>query len=515
MEGQEGNNNSRSPKETANNKELARIIRQCVREEIDMQRSGRNGNVGLLNRTRELIGNASRSASEDLARFVSTPNPGTGRPSTSSSTLSSGPSSSCLSSTSQTSFNTVKRGNPSHPWRISSSKKKKKGNQKVQIHPKEIHLLDMPNVDSAEGKSKCADSYVISDEMVLLKGFVELGTEQKEDEIRNSIMELLVQRFPLTKPNNFDFVKRERNRLIIPLVPPTMQWDYKHIKELCGQGKLYVRLNVPKELIEAAVVKKETDVITMVIDDDGKSQSRIQSKAKSEVEQSQVDALKELAPFASEDLINHALSEFPEIESAADALLTMNDDNSNDETNMCNDSCKANENLSLPEIVEKLKQQLDGKIKKITIDEADLMSDAIAFYKSYQFDPHCPIRVSYDKQPAIDSGGVIRQFYTSLFEEFANGISLTLFEGENDCKLPSYQPQAVMSGMLELVGKIVAHSIAQGGPGFPCLALPCYYYLVTGDLMCAMAYCSCWDIPDPVSRNIVLKVKSLVNILLV
>lgn len=67
MEGQEGNNNSRSPKETANNKELARIIRQCVREEIDMQRSGRNGNVGLLNRTRELIGNASRSASEDLA----------------------------------------------------------------------------------------------------------------------------------------------------------------------------------------------------------------------------------------------------------------------------------------------------------------------------------------------------------------------------------------------------------------------------------------------------------------
>ena len=72
-----------------------------------------------------------------------------------------------------------------------------------------------------------------------------------------------------------------------------------------------------------------------------------------------------------------------------------------------------------------------------------------------------------------------------------------------------------MSGMLELVGKIVAHSIAQGGPGFPCLALPCYYYLVTGDLMCAMAYCSCWDIPDPVSRNVVLKVKSLVNILLV
>ena len=83
---------------------------------------------------------------------------------------------------------------------------------------------------------------------------------------------------------------------------------------------------------------------------------------------------------------------------------------------------------------------------------------------------------------------------------------MELFEGERSRKVPSYCPQVIMSGLLELIGKIIAHSLAQGGPGFACLALPCFYYLVTGDIMCAVAYCDCWDIPDIASRGIVCKV---------
>ena len=67
--------------------------------------------------------------------------------------------------------------------------------------------------------------------------------------------------------------------------------------------------------------------------------------------------------------------------------------------------------------------------------------------------------------------------------------------------------EAVMSGLLEMIGKMIAHSLAQGGPGFPFLARPCYYYLVTGDIMCAMAYCDVWDIPDTFTRNIALQVQ--------
>ena len=84
---------------------------------------------------------------------------------------------------------------------------------------------------------------------------------------------------------------------------------------------------------------------------------------------------------------------------------------------------------------------------------------------------------------------------------------MVIFEGEANRKVPSYRPNAVMSGLLEMVGKMISHSIAQGGPGF--LALPCYYYLVTADIMCAMAYSDAWDIPDTGTRNIVFQVSDI------
>ena len=76
---------------------------------------------------------------------------------------------------------------------------------------------------------------------------------------------------------------------------------------------------------------------------------------------------------------------------------------------------------------------------------------------------------------------------------------------------PTHSPQVVFSGLIDIVGKIIAHSLVQGGPGFPFLSLPCYYYLATGDVINSMAYCDPWDIPDTVSRQWVLKVFNPVN----
>lgn len=70
---------------------------------------------------------------------------------------------------------------------------------------------------------------------------------------------------------------------------------------------------------------------------------------------------------------------------------------------------------------------------------------------SQLFDASCPLRITYQGQPAIDSGGVMRQFYSDLFEGLVEGKLMVLFEGENAHKEPSYQPQAVMSGMFEMV----------------------------------------------------------------
>lgn len=149
---------------------------------------------------------------------------------------------------------------------------------------------------------------------------------------------------------------------------------------------------------------------------------------------------------------------------------------------------------------------MTGRKEKLEVDPDDIISDAISYYKSIDFYPYCPLRIAYKLQAAVDSGGVMRQFYSDLFEGLAEGKLIVLFEGEADRHVPSYRPVTVMSGLLEMVGKIISHSIAQGGSGFPFLAIPCYYYLVTGDVMCAMAYSDAWDIPHPFVRNVVLQV---------
>ena len=66
------------------------------------------------------------------------------------------------------------------------------------------------------------------------------------------------QKFPAITEGLFDFVKRERNLVVTPVVKPTHKWDYKQLRELCGQGKLYVRLNIPREALELSEEKLST-----------------------------------------------------------------------------------------------------------------------------------------------------------------------------------------------------------------------------------------------------------------
>ena len=69
--------------------------------------------------------------------------------------------------------------------------------------------------------------------------------------------------------------------------------------------------------------------------------------------------------------------------------------------------------MSLSQVVYKLGKKLTGKTQKlITVDHDDLISDAIAYYKSSQFDASCPLKTKFSGQPAIDGGGVLRQFYS-------------------------------------------------------------------------------------------------------
>ena len=140
------------------------------------------------------------------------------------------------------------------------------------------------------------------------------------------------------------------------------------------------------------------------------------------------------------------------------------------------------------------------------MDPDNLVSDAISFYKGTKFQPCQPIRVAFIRHPAIDSGGVKRQFYTDLFIQLVTTNQFKLFQGSTNRLLFYYDQTALNCGLFKMLGKMVAHSICQGCPGFPYLAPAMYYYVATGEINQASAYASIADIPTGEELNYVEKV---------
>ena len=173
--------------------ELTQMVRECVRNEIALQRSGNS--TSLLMRTRDLIASSARSASREMTNSIAPDFPATGTPG------QPGPSSSSSFQTGQSQYFQTGKKRPAattnHPWRLKGRQKKQ---TKQEFHPKAVHLLDKPEDLDENG---FVPDYTVTDDMVLLKGYFELGTGQSESEIRESITEVLKQRFPFVRPEHF------------------------------------------------------------------------------------------------------------------------------------------------------------------------------------------------------------------------------------------------------------------------------------------------------------------------
>lgn len=81
---------------------------------------------------------------------------------------------------------------------------------------------------------------------------------------------------------------------------------------------------------------------------------------------------------------------------------------------------------SLQAIIEDLKKELSDEKEKVKVED-DLLNDALTYYKDSDFDPKKKLRIVFKNQPAPDTGGVLRQFFTQLLKE----IFEHFFFGEN------------------------------------------------------------------------------------
>ena len=171
--------------------EITGIIRQCVREEIDFQRSGRQGTSNILHRTRDLIANATISASREFESRRSSLLSSSALPS-SSSTPDRSPVTNNPCTHAKESFNEREFF---HPWRF----KKKESKKTVQgrVVTKSIFLIDEP---PDHDNNQCVPDYTLECDMILVKGYCDLSTTYTEAEIRREISETFEQRFPLMTP---------------------------------------------------------------------------------------------------------------------------------------------------------------------------------------------------------------------------------------------------------------------------------------------------------------------------
>ena len=132
-------------------------------------------------------------------------------------------------------------------------------------------------------------------------------------------------------------------------------------------------------------------------------------------------------------------------------------------------------------------------IVKVRIDEGEVWSDLVSFYKINMDISKCRIRICLNDQPAIDTGGVRCQVYTSVLQLFSENQPFKLFDGPLNFLRPYYSATTRCSGMFKVLGSIVGHSILQDGIGFPYLSAVCYWYIAAGEET-ALQYLSLDDV---------------------
>ena len=156
----------------------------------------------------------------------------------------------------------------------------------------------------------------------------------------------------------------------------------------------------------------------------------------------------------------------------------------------------------------KRRADLSGHSQKLYVSDEDaLVEEALVYYKHPSFDPLFSVRLSYRNQPAIDTGGVTRQFFMDVLLNIAQNGALQLFVGPPQRLRLAYSPQVLP--VKKILGMLIGHSLLHEGPGFPYLAPFVYWYIATGSEERALPYVSIEEDLSSVTSSVVIEVSFL------
>ncbi len=93
------------------------------------------------------------------------------------------------------------------------------------------------------------------------------------------------------------------------------------------------------------------------------------------------------------------------------------------------------------------------------------------------------VRVKLQNSPAIDTGGVCRQLFSAVLNDFASNKYVRLFDRSSHSLRQICTAESRTCGLFKVLGKMVGHSmcIHVDGIGFPYLSFASYWYLAEGE----------------------------------
>ena len=236
------------------------------------------------------------------------------------------------------------------------------------------------------------------------------------------------------------------------------------------------------------------------ISDDDDDDIRPSGAINSALDQQKVDNMAAIFPTIPKHIVRNAVMTCTSVNTAVNVLLQYNTAGSStdDGNNNVESAQIPTKPESLPQILHRLKSNMRprGTREKVKVEQEDIVMDMYSFYKSPDFDPATPIFVYLKGQPAIDTGGVLRQVFSDVFHGIAHNEGIKHVFTGNEQKVPVFSNELVVNGLFEVLGKMIAHSLIQGGPGFPYLSPPIYWYLATGDLQIALQKASFSDVDN-------------------
>jgi len=373
-----------------------------------------------------------------------------------------GQASQSSASTSEVNSNSMRPG-PFHQQRLSGKRKRKSTTEEIKTY--EMQIV----------KYSSSKEVTINDDIFVLKQvMVNLNTNMLEEDVRLAILDAVKVRFPKLKSYEIEFMKRERSKLNSPLVSDNFKWNYPQVKTLIGQGKLYVRLLVNPNTDSSSDDDLPPVLLNTKINGQGSSTSTSSFSRLT---------LREMFPDASTDIIDTVANTCTDINDAIDMIEEKTKEISTSSASVVNitrNDCK----------------------KRLVVDEDSVFEDCLSYYKHKDFDPRIPLKVVFSGQSAIDAGGPLRQFYTLAIQE----ISRRLFEGNSAKLVPKVDANTCLTEIYTVIGKMIAHNIAQGCQGFPVLADACFSYLCSGSIQQAAVFVKIEQVANGVYQHFIKEV---------